>query len=384
MDWSPQQSHALTEVGQWLKNGPQVFKLFGYAGTGKTTLAKHLAGLQDGEVLFGAYTGKAASVLSRKGCPASTLHSLLYRLNPMDEKKLKELQQQLTLPGIDMGKVKEEIKKASQPTFGMNEQSPLKYADLLIVDEVSMVNDQLGTDLLSFGKKVLVLGDPGQLPPVEGTGFFTKDEPDFVLTEIHRQAAGSPVINMATQARQGRRLTVGYYGDSKVVARDKLIPEDMLAADQILTGLNKTRKNLLAWWRDRHNWNGLPQVGEKIICLRNNHQQGLLNGTQWTVRECEDKGTHLRLGILPDDEVEDDIKYVDAHHFDVDLSTYMPWQRRALNEFDYGYAITCHKAQGSQWPHVFVKNESYAFREDSARWLYTALTRAENCVTVVL
>lgn len=384
MDFSPQQAKALDEVGAWLDSGPQVYKLFGYAGTGKTTLAKYLASLQDKPVLFGAYTGKAASVLSRKGCPASTLHSLLYRPQDPDEKKLKDLQKQLTLPGIDLPKIKEEIRKASAPTFGLNENSPIKHCDLLVIDEVSMVNEQIGIDLLSFGKKVLVLGDPGQLPPVEGAGYFTSGEPNIVLTEIHRQAQGSPVINMATQVRQGGRLSPGRYGESRVLGRHELKPNDMLACDQILVGLNRTRKALNEWWRDRHNWIGLPDVGERVICLRNNHQLGLLNGTQWEIVGVEDKGAYLQLDLQDLDNPESKPKKVDCHHFDEDLSLMMPGQRRLLNEFTFGYAITCHKAQGSQWPHVFIKNESYAFREDASRWLYTALTRAEDRVTVVL
>ena len=69
-----------------------------------------------------------------------------------------------------------------------------------------MVDEELGRDLLSFGKPVLVLGDPAQLPPVKGGGFFTEAEPDIMLTEVHRQAADNPIIRMSMVVREGGRL----------------------------------------------------------------------------------------------------------------------------------------------------------------------------------
>ncbi len=152
MEWSPQQEAALRRVAAWLKEGtPQLFRLFGYAGTGKTTLARHVAEAVEGEVAFGAFTGKAASVLRQKGCPdASTIHSMIYRTRESDE---------------------------GGPLFAINRSGPASQADLIVIDECSMVDAELGRDLLSFGKPVLVLGDPAQLPPVKGGGFFTDAEP---------------------------------------------------------------------------------------------------------------------------------------------------------------------------------------------------------------
>src|SRR5215212_10851945 len=158
MTWSPQQDSALKAVADWLRRGePQVFRLFGYAGTGKTTLAKHIAEGVEGEVAFGAFTGKAASVLRAKGChDASTIHSMIYRTRESDE---------------------------GGPLFAINRSGPASHADLIVIDECSMVDAELGRDLLSFGKSVLVLGDPAQLPPVKGGGFFTDAEPEIMLTE---------------------------------------------------------------------------------------------------------------------------------------------------------------------------------------------------------
>src|SRR5262245_64353128 len=187
MQFAPQQDEALKAVSQWLKEGRSpLFRLFGYAGTGKTTLARYFAEHVDGEVLFAAFTGKAAQVLRSKGASnAKTIHSLIYR--PRGEE---EVEDEVT------GKTN------IAPMFSLNRQSPVAKASLIVIDECSMVDEALGKDLLSFGTKVLVLGDPGQLPPVSGGGFFTEQEPDFLLTEIHRQARDNPIIHLAMQIRR--------------------------------------------------------------------------------------------------------------------------------------------------------------------------------------
>ncbi len=182
--WSPEQDKALSAVSRWLKRGDQpVFRLFGYAGTGKTTLARAIAEGVDGEVAFAAFTGKAALVLRGRGCVgASTIHSLIYRSRGGDEEG---------------------------PNFVLNRQGAASKAELIIIDECSMVDEELGRDLLSFGKPVLVLGDPAQLPPVKGGGFFTEAEPDAMLTEVHRQAKDDPIIHLSMTVREGGRLTRG-------------------------------------------------------------------------------------------------------------------------------------------------------------------------------
>ena len=173
MQFSAEQDQALIAVSAWLKQGyPQVFRLFGYAGTGKTTLARHLAEHVDGDVLFAAFTGKAALVLRSHGAKkASTIHSLIYR--PRGEELVED---------EDTGK------SSMAPLFTLNRQSPVAKAALIVIDECSMVDETLGRDLMSFGTPILVLGDPGQLPPVSGGGFFTDHEPDVLLETIHRQA----------------------------------------------------------------------------------------------------------------------------------------------------------------------------------------------------
>lgn len=272
-NWSPQQDAALKAVNEWLRNPgkKQWFYLAGYAGTGKTTLAKHLAEGVDGLVLFGAYTGKAALVLQSKGCHgARTIHSMIYR------------------PETDL----------------------------------------------------------------EGNTWFVLD---------------------------------------RDVDRD-----EVLRADQILVGRNLTRQRYNARMRKLLGFEGeLPMKGEKLVCLRNNSKNGLLNGQTWEVIKAEFETLHSGRRKAPSkNNVELDIidamtghtvqtraRVEDFRGEEIDL----PWRElRQFDRFDYGYALTCHKAQGSQWDSVYLFDESGVFREDAPRWLYTGLTRAAKRITVVV
>jgi len=374
MEFSPQQDQALMEVSRWLKAGDrQVFRLFGYAGTGKTTLARHLAEGVDGDVLFAAFTGKAAQVLRSKGASkASTIHSLIYR--PRGEETVED---------------EETGKKEVLPMFSLNRQSPVSEASLIIIDECSMVDEDLGRDLLSFGTQVLVLGDPGQLPPISGGGFFTEHEPDILLEEIHRQALDNPIVELARRVREGSQVMIGDYGDAaKVIPKSQVDTDLVLGADQVLVGMNRTRRRYNERLRQLKGFDGpLPANGDKLVCLRNDPAKGLLNGSLWQVTSAPRtvKPT-MNLLIRAEDEG------VDRHSAKVKLlkaafeepENEVPWQlKRRHDDFDYGYALTVHKAQGSQWDDIVLFDESYAFREHRDRWLYTAITRAAESITIV-
>jgi exodeoxyribonuclease-5 len=375
MQFSTQQDEALKAVARWMKEPKsQVFRLFGYAGTGKTTLAKHFAeNVSGGEVLFAAFTGKAAQVLRSRGASnARTIHSLIYR--PKGEE---EVEDEVT------GKTN------VAPMFSINRQSAVARAPLIVIDECSMVDEALGKDLLSFGTKVLVLGDPGQLPPVSGGGFFTEQEPDYLLTEIHRQARDNPIIQLAMQVREGREIMHGDYGTAQVISRNEVSQEMVLEADQVLVGTNKTRKRYNQRLRELKGFaSGYPAAGDKLVCLRNDQVKGLLNGSLWQVMSSSKETTKpgINLLIRPEDDDMDrgaaKIKVLKAAFEDVDGE--IPWtMRKRYDEFDFGYALTVHKAQGSQWNNVVLFDEAWAFRESRERWLYTAVTRAAERLTIV-
>ena len=360
-------------VSAWLKSPrQQVFRLFGYAGTGKTMLARKIADDADGDVLFAAYTGKAAQVMRNRGCAnARTLHSLIYR--PRGEKPEKET-----------GEL--------QPAFSLNRTSEVRKASLVVVDECSMVDEKLGRDLLSFGTKVLVLGDPGQLPPVKngegGAGFFTEAEPDVMLTEIHRQARENPIIALAQTVREGGRPDYGRYGESRVIARDEIDADQVLAADQVLVGRNRTRQNFNRRIRTLKGFDGmLPATGDKLVCLRNSSEKGLLNGGLWRVASVGTRaGPAINMLVKAEDEgplgASAKIRVLRAM-FEVGPEAVPFDRRRRTDEFDYGYALTVHKSQGSQWDKIVLFDESFAFRDTRERWLYTAITRAAEAITIV-
>ncbi|MBN8967787.1 MAG: ATP-dependent RecD-like DNA helicase [Rhizobiales bacterium] len=366
--FTPHQDQALAAVAAWLEakpgrgNTPPVFRLFGYAGTGKTTLARHIAEGVNGEVKYAAFTGKAALVMRNKGCEgASTIHSLIYRTRESGEE---------------------------QPSFELWDNAPASKARLIIIDECSMVDAELGRDLMSFDCPLLVLGDPAQLPPIQGGGFFTSAEPDAMLTEVHRQAQDDPIVRMSMAVREGRALEIGKFGDSEVVRRDALDPDRVMAADQILVGRNATRRAYNMRVRQRNGIEEtLPVAGDKLVCLRNNRKKALFNGGLWRVKaRAQSKSRIITMRLTPDEDFGARLTKVSvrADCFSGGIED-IPWeQRRPYDEFDFGYVLTVHKSQGSQWDDVVLFDESFAFQDSRERWLYTGITRAAKRLTVVV
>jgi exodeoxyribonuclease-5 len=253
------------------------------------------------------------------------------------------------------------------------------------IDECSMVDAKLGADVLSFGVPVLVLGDPAQLPPIHGTGFFTDAPPDIMLTDVQRQAHDNPIICMATTVREGGRLEVGKYGSSRVVPRNTVMLDEHAAADQILVGRNILRRQFNHCLRDHLGFRGaIPQPGDRLICLRNNHTHGLLNGSMWITRAAVVGDRDSILLTIASDDAPDFVIHTKTHLAFFRGTELSHSKQREFDAFDFGYAITVHEAQGSQWANAIVLDESKVFEQDAKRWLYTAITRASNSVTVAL
>lgn len=376
MDWTNQQSSALSAVQKWFhdKRGNQIFRLFGYAGTGKTTLAKHFAKDVMGEVAFMAYTGKAALEMRKKGCAdASTIHSAIYRA--------------------------EEDPYTGIATFELNHSSEIKHTKLIIVDEVSFVGETLAKDLMSFGIKILVLGDPAQLPPIGEDGYFINADPDFFLTDIHRQAQDNPIIWMSMQVREGKILAPGTYGNSRVVIQEDMssdfMQETAIGANQVICGLNRTRVALnksirkLKGFVGTHDANH-PALGDKLICLRNNRNKGFLNGGMWEVVHknptfANKPLNHLRIHIKSEDDprLRNVIVKVLEENF-LRAESELDWrEKKKYDDFTFGQAITGHKSQGSQWDRIMLFDESFVFGEHRSKWLYTGITRTAEEITIV-
>lgn len=370
----------------------QVFTLCGFAGTGKTTLVRHLVNELISEHGHGAVrtiapTGKAASVLRRRGMDAMTVHKLLY---------------------VPTTTYDRETHVASLTWELRDLQLELDGVHLLVVDEASMVDVELTRDLLDTGKKILAIGDPFQLPPVrsgeagERLLLDHRTAPDAMLTEVTRQAHDSPVLHLATVIRENRELLRGRYGDSVVLATGDAGGLTFTGESPFIVGRNRTRH---AWNHSvrriigRQGWE--PEPGDRLLCRRNDRRTGLINGEVFIachVHPVAPSAERVTITIKSElDSSLDDVNLASTMEQDVHAWTHLfrgeegerelgrkPFgARRQCQELTYGYAITCHASQGSEWPAVVVIDESKVFGADRWRWLYTAITRASERVAVI-
>lgn len=421
MDFAPQQQDAIDKITDWYASSDnQVFRLFGYAGTGKTTLARHIVDNLGVRALFAAFTGKAAYVLRSKGCDnAQTIHSLIYQPVEKVRARLDELHRQWELEtdpaerSVLAKQVRVEEEKLLTPDFILREDSLLTGSPLLVLDEVSMVGERIAADLLSFGTKILCLGDPAQLPPVEGGGYFINAEPDHLLTEIHRSALDSPVTRLATAVRQSPPgdNTLGMNGMDGDSGRTLAVGRDQVAEfDQVLVGTNKTRWQAIHLLRGIRGLRGAaPQAGDRIIGLANSAEADIFNGQQFTVLDAQavrDGADRVRLVVADDTGTERPLTTWLAGYTGVEGEKQARREGRgSVAATTFAQAITCHKSQGSQWERVLVVDESHIFARGAAqdamragalaqhagaaghlagqRWLYTAITRAARQVVVI-
>jgi exodeoxyribonuclease-5 len=408
-----QQAEALDLVTGRVRAGEAVTKLFGYAGTGKTSIAKVLASQYPGNIQFGAYTGKAASVLTRKGCGARTIHSRIYlpqgdRRHQMEalEKTLGEMtpEERKGEEAQRMELLVTQIKATiAKPGFVLNPASDLADADLFIVDEVSMVDEKLARDIMSFEVPLIVLGDPAQLPPVGNGGFFTQGGEkvaDYLLTKVMRQQEDGAIIDLATYVRNN----MGLPGRNSQIVR-QVSRSQAIEFDQILVGKNTTRwaKNL-TYRKIIGRTAQIIMPGERIICLENHREYQAMNGQQFRVLEInEDHDKEDQTKVLIQCECSPagapaarcadcgwEPKWValwTGGFIDIDEEARLknkPYgKRQAAMYATYGYAITVHKAQGSEWKNVLLYDEGSVFRKDAWRWQYTGITRASERLTVV-
>ncbi len=365
----------------------------GYAGTGKSTLIKFIIAALDlhpEEVCYVAYTGKAAQVLRQKGCPnAVTAHKLLYKAKPMPNGSYK-----------------------FEPKTSLEE----KYS-IIVVDEISMLPKTMWERLLTHRVHVIAMGDPFQLPPIDtDSDNHVLDKPHVFLDEIMRQAAESEIIRLSMHIREGKPISeFKASGQQVLIYRpDELVTGMYEWADQIICATNATRNQINMDMRNIKGFGPEPAVGDKIISLRNQWEffshgsdpSPLTNGSIGTISNTDLKSVWVPKYINSQpvdflyttmvDENGDRFDYIPVDYKALTTGTkaltgQQEYQMRKLKkcpdppfEFSYAYAITCHKAQGSEWPNILVFEERFPFdKEDHARWLYTAVTRAENKLVLV-
>ena len=383
------QEQGLNEALTRYRNGDKYVCIAGYAGSGKSTLVKFIIdalNVPDEQIVFATYTGKAAQVLVKKGNKnAMTLHKLLYQSYPRPN-----------------------------GTFVRVPKPDLFPYKIVVVDEISMVPLEMLKLLAKHKVFLICLGDPFQLPPIDkSTDNHLLDTPHVFLDEIMRQAQESEIIRLSMDIRAGKDISL-FKGTEAQVLQKKDMCDGMLTwADQVICSTNATRIALNNQMRDMLGRQGGPQDGDKVICLRNywetlgEDKDALVNGTIGYIQNSYSTFIQLpyylggkKFDVLHTDFISDS----NEKYRELELDTHMiltgekccdtrtayrlnsnPRYAGLLPlEFTYGYAITCHKAQGSEWDKVLVIEEGFPFsKEEHARWLYTAATRAAEKLVLI-
>lgn len=420
MHLSTDQEKVYRGICSWMKSGGPILTVGGFAGTGKSTLLSVLARESRKFFAFACYTGRASSVLRRKllaegvettsrlkrkdneargwrrgrgyfddglpmsgGLPfCSTIHKLLYR--PVIDNKTQELKNWVKRKELD------------------------RSYDFIVVDEASMISDEILEDITRHGVRVLAVGDHGQLPPVMAKGDLMA-KPMLRLEKIHRQAEGNPIIGLSKHLREGGRLSA-WKADGKAVAFvDKedaawFLDGAFRAAKPLEVGVlswtNRKRVQLNGAVRIRLGHDGSPKAGEVVICLQNrppvyNGMRGLvtrdtylMDDPSWLLEahvEFPEEGipAERKELCIPQFCRENTFRSLDELKEKEIVVEEMP---QAGELYDFGYAMTVHKAQGSQFVHamVYLDRKEKPAENDYRRWIYTAVTRASERLTVFL
>lgn len=385
------QEEGLKIAVQRYLDGEKYTVISGYAGTGKSTLVKFitqsLPGVNpDVDVVFATFTGKAAQVLMSKGNRnAMTLHRLLYESIPRPD-----------------------------GTFLRRPRLSIDFP-IVIVDEVSMAPKDMMELLFNHHDiYVICLGDPFQLPPInKDADNHLLDNPHVFLNEVMRQAKDSEIIRLTMDIREGKEIDNFDGKDVKIYNQQSLNTGMLMWADQIISGTNRTRTDINNQMRQLLDRGTNPEDGDKVICLRNYWDNWsdtgdyLVNGTIGYL-----KNVYSSFNVIPPffggktiDVIRADfISDTDADYGELQMDTkeiltgercldnktiYRLMRSKKYSylvpmEFTYGYCITCHKAQGSQFNKVLVIEEGFPFdKTEHARWLYTAATRAIDKLVIV-
>lgn len=388
MELTRKQEEGLKIALERYRNNEPYTVIAGYAGTGKSTLINFIVaalGFEPDAVAYITFTGKASEVLREKGNPnAMTAHRLLYYSKQMPNGK-----------------------------FVFRPRPSIPY-HLIIVDEVSMLPKDMWDLLLSHGIYVIACGDPFQIPPIDKTqDNHVLDNPHIFLDEIMRQAKESDIICLSMDIREGKKIVPFKGHDAQVFHRKDLCDGMYYWADQILVATNRIRYDINTYMREEDGRGPEPEIGDKIICLRNcwdtmsvENSDPLINGSIGWIEslnlETETykmNGQFVEAPILRTTITTKHDKFIDLPIDYKALTTgekyFSPKQEYAIRrnkknpmlpiEFNYGYAITGHRAQGSQWPKILTVEESFPFDPiEHVRWLYTCVTRAEGKTTLVL
>ena len=382
MELTEDQKRLVQSLGSWYKSSDRQFYSYtGAAGTGKTTVIKAFIdalGIQ--RYISCAYVGKAVTVLSRHGLPASTIHSLIYNVDwvPVKDANGKTIFH-------DNGQPKMKVEFSLKPEL---QGDP----ELVIVDEATMVNDDLCDDILSFGRKTVFIGDNNQLPPVFGVSSVMLN-PNFALTKIMRQAENDPIVYLSQRVLHNEPLIPGTYGSSHVY-RSLNLGRNWTDYDAIITPLNRIRDHI----NDHIRYNvlgirsSIPVIGDKIICRQNDWKRCiegnifLTNGMIGEVTDiyrAETKGKSISIDFKPE------ISNEEFYNLPIDISYITKGydERKAYGissaeKFEYAYAVTCHSYQGSEADRVLYIDRFVHDADMTKRLRYTGITRARYKIDI--
>lgn len=380
---STEQNKIVDSILNWFKDSSkQYITLGGYAGTGKTTVLGSITTLLNKDkkklnIAYCSYTGKAARVLERKLRDTNavsysdyigTIHRLIYKAIVDDRDNI-------------IG-------------WEIIPKSDFEYS-LIVVDEASMLTEDIWNDLLSFDVPIIAVGDHGQLPPIEGT-FNLMSNPQLKLETIYRQEADNPIIKISEMVRKGESIPYIQFGKNikKLDKRDENTADQLLDlfnsfddSTMVLCGYNTTRNRLNKQIRGLQFDCLTPCNGDRVICLKNNRNMNIYNGMTGTIlsiyKEKSKGSSYYQTEISLDFEEEPFIGKISMEQFN--SPTFLNQNNYDINYFDYGYALTVHKAQGSQANRVILFEERFKSMDEQtyARWLYTAVTRAEKELYII-
>jgi exodeoxyribonuclease-5 len=336
------QKWALYQLVQGVREKKPEQSLGGYAGTGKTFLVKYLVKFFP-NFAVAAYTGKAANVLRKKGINATTIHSRIY--SPIFDEE-----------GV---------------SFDLNLDPSCEG---FIIDEASMVSQDIYEDLKGYGLPLIFVGDHGQLEPIDSK-LNLMESPDYTLEEIHRNAGD--IAKFAEHLRTGiaSRGFRGRDGSVNFLPGKALDKKTLASVDQVICAFNKTRVSVNAQIRSELGFKDTLQVGDRVMCLRNDRTHGLFNGMQGTVCKLYKKRSRNYMDFKFDNLLLQGIYYDDSNFGKETYS--FKHGKDTPNPFDYAYCITAHKAQGDEWDNVLVI-EQQCKKWSHKRWAYTAASRAKK------
>lgn len=382
---------------------PPVFRIAGLAGCGKTSMSIAVKSIGF-KPLYVSFTNRAVGVLASKGCfPCKTVHSILYDCLNGDEELSPELirAQQEYLSAVEAG-----VPPAQRPPLPPSRskvgwerkdfallQEAVAGHDCIVVDEASMVGRRMGEDLEFIGLPIIGIGDfLGQLPPVGDLPYFNPRSPDVSLTEVLR--TDGDILDLAAWVRRGGRFSNAAPGKDYEIRR-KAAPEWFHEADQVMCGIHAKRKELNRHIRKLRGFTSmLPEVGDKVMGVANNKELGIYNGALWTVLSSEMDGDYVVMDLeeFAPTKAKEDLEHVfqipvHASCFiqDIRNKEEFPLQGMRYDSalMTWGWCITVHKAQGSEWPVILVFDDGDVFREDARRWKYTGVTRAAKKAYIV-